>query len=64
MTIALSKWKANAIRIIDSLTGKSIGDWPAAKTKVGIPMLAGFGDQDYFSVGNSHGYVSVYGFNN
>jgi hypothetical protein len=46
------------------LTGKSIGDWPAAKTKVGIPMQAGFGYQDYFSVGNSHGYVSVYGFNN
>lgn len=27
-------------------------------------MQAGFGDQDYFGVGNSQGYVSVYGFNN
>lgn len=41
-SIALSKWKANAIRVIDSMTGKAVGDWPGVKTKVGLPMQAGF----------------------
>lgn len=63
-TLALSKWKNNAIRVIDSMTGKTVGDWPGAKTKVGLPMQAAFNSGNYFGVGSSHGYISVYGFSN
>lgn len=63
-SVALSKWKNNAIRVIDSVSGKSIGEWPGVKTKVGMPMQAGFNCYDYFGVGSSHGHISVYGFAN
>ena len=61
-TVALSKWKANAIRVIDSMTGKAVGDWPGVKTKVGLPMQASFNNANYFGVGSSHGHISIYGF--
>lgn len=41
-SLALSKWKANAIRVIDSTSGRAIGDWPGVKTKVGMPMQGAF----------------------
>ena len=40
--LALSKWKANAARVIDGVSGKAIGDWPAAKTKIGFPTKGAF----------------------
>jgi hypothetical protein len=43
------------------MTSKSIGDWPNAKTKVGIPLKGAFGVGDYFAVGNANGGVGVYG---
>jgi WD40 repeat protein len=63
-TLALSKWKNNAIRVIDSMTGKAIGEWPGVKTKVGLPMQAAFNEANYFGVGSSHGHISIYGFSN
>ncbi len=62
LCLAVSKWKSNAIRVIDSLTGKSMGAWPTVKTRVGIPMSGGFNEGDYFGVGASSGHISVYGF--
>lgn len=62
LTLALSKWKSNAVRIIDSLTGRALGDWPSVKTKIGLPMRGAFNEGNYFGVGNSHGYLSIYGF--
>ena len=40
--IGLSKWKSNGARVIDSVTGKAIGDWPGAKTNMGLPTKASF----------------------
>ena len=60
LCLSLSKWKSNAIRLIDSITGKSIGDWPNTKTKTGIPICANFGYNDCFGVGSANGGVSVY----
>jgi hypothetical protein len=61
LSLAISKWKSNAIRVIDSLTGRSVGEWPTVKTKVGIPINVGFNEGDYFGVGASSGHISVYG---
>lgn len=47
--------------MIDSLTGRSVGEWPTVKTKVGIPINVGFNEGDYFGVGASSGHISVYG---
>lgn len=41
-SLALSKWKANAIRVIDSTSGRAVGEWPGVKTKVGMPMQGAF----------------------
>lgn len=62
LTLALSKWKANAARLIDSISGKTVGDWPGTKTKLGMPMQAAWNQSDFFGIGGSHGHISVYGF--
>lgn len=61
LTLALSKWKANAMRVIDSMSGKAIGEWPGAQTKVGMPMQCGWNESNFFGVGSSNGHISVYG---
>jgi hypothetical protein len=60
--LALSKWKANAVRLLDPLTGRAIGNWPAIKTKTGLPLQAAFNPAGQFGVGESKGFVSIYGF--
>lgn len=42
LLVECSKWKHNAVRIIDVHKGKVIAGWPAVNTKVGLPTVAGF----------------------
>ena len=58
--VALSKWKSNAARVLDSTTMKATGDWPSPKTKIGFPTKASFTENDILAVGSSQGYVNVY----
>ena len=60
MIIALSKWKQNAMRVLDGGTGRSVGEWPGPRTKVGFPMEAAFNKWDNLGVGSSNGYVSIF----
>ena len=60
LLLEASKWKPNAIRLIDTNRGKCIGGWPTTATKVGLPTATNFSSSE-FAVGNSHGYLSFFG---
>ena len=49
------------MRVIDSMSGKAIGEWPGAQTKVGMPMQSAWNESNFFGVGSSSGHISVYG---
>lgn len=42
LLLEASKWKANAIRLIDTNRGKCIPGWPTNTTKVGLPTSSNF----------------------
>jgi hypothetical protein len=61
LLVECSKWKQNAVRLIDIQKGKVVGGWPVVNTKIGMPTVAGFSAQDQLCVANSHGYLSFFG---
>jgi len=61
--IECSKWKSNALRLIDIRRGKCIAGWPATQTKVGLPMVASFSSKNELGVGNSNGHINFFGIN-
>lgn len=61
LLVECSKWKQNAVRLVDVQKGKVIGGWPSVKTKLGLPTVAGFSAEDQLCLGNSHGYLSFFG---
>ena len=50
------------MRVLDVATGRPMGGWPNARTKVGMAMQASFSEWKELGVGSSHGYVSIFGF--
>lgn len=63
LMVAISRWKSNAMRVIDANNGRSVGEWPGPNTKVGMAMQASFNQWNHLGVGSSHGYVNVFAFN-
>jgi len=63
LLVECSKWKANALRLIDIRRGRCISGWPTTNTKVGLPMVASFSGKNELAVGNSHGYINFFGIN-
>ena len=60
MVVECSKWKANAVRLIDVNRGRVISGWPAVNTKIKLPTVAGFSDNDELSIANTHGYINFF----
>ena len=61
LLVECSKWKKNAIRLIDVNQGRIISGWPAVNTKIGLPTVSTFSPSRHLCFGNSHGYLSFYG---
>lgn len=61
LLVECSKWKPNAVRLIDIRRGKCIAGWPIVSTKIGLPMAASFSSENELAVGNSHGFISFFG---
>jgi len=60
--LALSKWKPNAGRVIDTTNNNCIGEWPSVKTNIQFGTVGGWSEDDWFSVGSSNGYINVFNF--
>jgi hypothetical protein len=63
LLIECSKWKSNALRLIDVRRGKCIAGWPETKTKVGLAMVASFSSKNELGVGNSNGHINFFSIN-
>jgi hypothetical protein len=61
--VECSKWKQNAVRLIDTQKGRVVGGWPAVNTKIGLPTVAGFSSFNQLAIANTHGYLSFYSLN-
>jgi WD40 repeat protein len=64
LLVECSKWKANAIRLIDTSKGRCISGFPTVSTKVGLPTAASFSIQNQLCLGNSHGYLTFFDIKN
>ncbi len=42
LLVECSKWKPNAVRVIDTVSGRCIAGFPSNSTKVGLPTAAAF----------------------
>lgn len=62
LALALSKWKPNSGRVISLKNNKCIGEWPNQKTNIQFGNVGSFGDNNWFSVGSSNGYINVFNF--
>lgn len=63
LVCALSKWKQNASRVVELNSGRCIGGWPTAKTKIQFGNVGAFcGDSDMFAVGSSNGFINIFNF--
>ena len=62
--VECSKWKRNAVRLIDVHKGKVIAGWPTVNTKIGMPTVAGFSSGNQLCVGNTNGYLNFFGISN
>lgn len=62
--VECSKWKQNAVRLIDVHKGRVVSGWPAVNTKIGLPSKASFSASNQLCIGNSHGYLSFYDITN
>jgi hypothetical protein len=58
--VECSKWKQNAIRLIDTSKGRCISGFPTPSTKVGLASAASFSSQNELAIGNSHGYLTFF----
>lgn len=56
----MSKWKANAARVIDTSKGQCVGNWPTNKTKLSFPTLGAFNEGNLFAVGSTNGYITTF----
>lgn len=48
------------MRLIDVNRGRIVSGWPAANTKIKLPTVAGFSDNDDLSIANTHGYINFF----
>jgi hypothetical protein len=60
LLIECSKWKPNAVRVIETASGRCVGNFPTNATKVGLPTCAAFSPKREFCIGNSHGYLNFF----
>ena len=60
LLVESSKWKQNAVRLIDVNQGRVVGGWPVVNTKIGLPTATIFSPGEELCVANSHGYLSFY----
>ena len=64
LLVECSKWKKNAVRLIEANRGKVVQGWPAVNTKIGMPTVAGFSASNQLCVANTHGYLCFYDIKN
>jgi hypothetical protein len=64
LLVALSKWKGNAARVIETHAGKCIQGWPTVNTKLGMATSASFSDRNELAIGSSNGFISLYSIKN
>jgi hypothetical protein len=60
LIVECSKWKQNAVRLIDVNRGRVISGWPETNTKIKLPTVAGFSDNDELSVANTNGFINFF----
>jgi hypothetical protein len=60
LLVECSKWKQNAVRLIDVHKGRVVTGWPAVNTKLRLPTVAGFSDTDQLCVANTHGFLTFF----
>ena len=60
LLLAVSKWKANAARVIELGKGKSVGDWPSMKTKISFPTVGAFSESNLMAVGSTNGFINTF----
>lgn len=60
LIVECSKWKQNAVRLIDVNRGRIVSGWPAVNTKIKLPTVAGFSDNNCLSIANTHGYINFF----
>ena len=61
LILAMSKWKANAARVIDATKAKCVGNWPTNKTKLSFPMSCKInGNSSLMAIGSTNGYINAF----
>lgn len=58
--VECSKWKANAVRVIDIARGRCVAGFPTNATKIGLATTAAFSGRNELCIGNSHGYLNFF----